>query len=147
MYLHDSPAKALFEQDTRLFSSGCIRVQKAFELAELVLNDPVKWNQAAMDAVVATEKTQTVNLAKPVPVLILYWTAQPRADGQVIFRNDVYQRDPATLAALNSDFRLPHRRELPLSGSNRLSVSRGGARPCRARGRGRVLPRTGRALP
>ena len=107
VYLHDSPAKALFEQDTRLFSSGCIRVQKAFELAELVLNDPVKWNRAAIDAVVATEKTQTVNLAKPVPVLILYWTAQPRADGQVIFRNDVYQRDPATLAALNSDFRLP----------------------------------------
>jgi len=107
VYLHDSPAKALFEQDTRLFSSGCIRVQKAFELAELVLNDPVKWNRAAIDAVVATEKTQTVNLAKPVPVLILYWTAQPRADGQVIFRNDVYQRDPATLAALNSGFRLP----------------------------------------
>jgi murein L,D-transpeptidase YcbB/YkuD len=42
-----------------------------------------------------------------VPVLILYWTAQPRPDGQVIFRNDVYGRDPATLAALDSDFRLP----------------------------------------
>ena len=40
-------------------------------------------------------------------VLILYWTAQPRPDGQVIFRKDVYGRDPATLAALDSDFRLP----------------------------------------
>jgi murein L,D-transpeptidase YcbB/YkuD len=49
----------------------------------------------------------TVNLAKPVPVLILYWTAQPRPDGQMNFRNDVYGRDAATLAALNSDFRLP----------------------------------------
>jgi murein L,D-transpeptidase YcbB/YkuD len=107
VYLHDSPAKSLFEQDTRLFSSGCIRVQKPFELTELVLNDPVKWNKAAIDAVVATGKTQTVNLAKPVPVLILYWTAQPRSDGQVIFRNDVYDRDPATLAALDSEFKLP----------------------------------------
>ena len=107
VYLHDSPAKSLFEQDTRLFSSGCIRVQKPFELTELVLNDPVKWNKAAIDAVVATGKTQTVNLAKPVPVLILYWTAQPRSDGQVIFRNDVYDRDAATLAALDSDFKLP----------------------------------------
>ena len=56
---------------------------------------------------VASGKTQTVNLAQPLPVLILYWTAQPRPDGQVIFRNDVYKRDAATLAALNSDFRLP----------------------------------------
>ena len=40
-------------------------------------------------------------------MLILYWTAQPRADGQVNFRNDIYGRDAATLAALNSDFRVP----------------------------------------
>ena len=44
VYLHDTPAKSLFEQDQRAFSSGCIRVQRPFELAELVLNDP-RWNQ------------------------------------------------------------------------------------------------------
>jgi murein L,D-transpeptidase YcbB/YkuD len=106
VYLHDSPAKSLYEQDQRTFSSGCIRVQKPFELAELVLNDP-QWNRQSMDAVIATKQTRTVNLKNPIPVLILYWTAQPQADGQVVFRNDVYGRDPATLAALNSDFRLP----------------------------------------
>ncbi len=107
VYLHDTPAKSLFDKDERTFSSGCIRVQKAFELAELVLRDPQRWNQQAMAEVVATKKMQTVNLAKPVPVLILYWTAQPRPDGQVIFRNDVYGRDPATLAALDSPFNAP----------------------------------------
>jgi murein L,D-transpeptidase YcbB/YkuD len=106
VYLHDSPAKSLYEQDQRTFSSGCIRVQKAFELAELVLNDP-QWNRQSMDAVIATKETRTVNLRQPVPVLILYWTAQPRSDGQVVFRNDIYGRDPVTLASLNSDFRLP----------------------------------------
>ncbi|MDH5176318.1 MAG: L,D-transpeptidase family protein [Gammaproteobacteria bacterium] len=106
VYLHDSPAKSLFEQDQRTFSSGCIRVQKPFELAELVLNDP-QWNKQSIDAVIATKETRTVNLKQPVPVLILYWTAQPRPDGQVIFRNDVYGRDAQTLAALNSDFRVP----------------------------------------
>ena len=104
VYLHDTPSKSLFDQDQRTFSSGCIRVQKAFELAELVLNDPAQWNQETMAAVVATKKMQTVNLAKPVPVLILYWTAQWPADGRVLFRNDVYNRDPATLAALDSPF-------------------------------------------
>jgi murein L,D-transpeptidase YcbB/YkuD len=106
VYLHDSPAKSLYEQDQRTFSSGCIRVQKAFELAELVLNDP-QWNKQSMDAVIATGETRTVNLRQPVPVLILYWTAQPRADGQLVFRNDVYGRDAPTLAALNSSSRLP----------------------------------------
>lgn len=106
VYLHDSPAKSLYDQDQRTFSSGCIRVQKPFELAELVLNDP-QWNQPSIKALIDSGATRTVNLAKPVPVLILYWTAQPRPDGQVIFRKDVYGRDAATLAALNSDFRLP----------------------------------------
>jgi murein L,D-transpeptidase YcbB/YkuD len=78
-----------------------------FELAERVLDDPERWNARTMAEVVASKKMQTVNLARPVPVLILYWTAQPRADGQVIFRNDVYGRDPATLAALDSAFSGP----------------------------------------
>ena len=104
VYLHDTPAKSLFDKDERTFSSGCIRVEKAFELAELVLNDPERWNAQTMAEVVGTRKMQTVNLAKPVPVLILYWTAQPRPDGQVIFRNDVYGRDPPTLAALDAPF-------------------------------------------
>jgi murein L,D-transpeptidase YcbB/YkuD len=107
VYLHDTPSKSLFDKDERTFSSGCIRVQKAFELAELVLNDPARWNQASMAEVVKAGAMKTVNLAKPVPVLLLYWTAQPTSDGQVSFRNDIYDRDPRTLAALDSDFRLP----------------------------------------
>jgi murein L,D-transpeptidase YcbB/YkuD len=101
VYLHDTPTKSLFDRDERTFSSGCIRVQKAFELAELVLNDPARWNATTITEVVAAKTTKTVNLASPVPVLILYWTAQPTPDGRVIFRNDVYGRDPPTLAALD----------------------------------------------
>jgi murein L,D-transpeptidase YcbB/YkuD len=107
VYLHDTPSKSLFDKDERTFSSGCIRVEKAFELAERVLDDPERWNARTMAEVVASKKMQTVNLARPVPVLILYWTAQPRADGQVIFHSDVYGRDPATLAALDSPFSAP----------------------------------------
>jgi murein L,D-transpeptidase YcbB/YkuD len=111
VYLHDTPSKELFERDTRTFSSGCIRVQKAFELAEMVLGDPGRWNQQSMAEIVASKRTQTVWLARKVPVLLLYWTAQPRADGQTIFRKDIYDRDPALLAALDSGFRLPQLRD------------------------------------
>jgi murein L,D-transpeptidase YcbB/YkuD len=107
VYLHDSPAKSLYEQEERAFSSGCIRVQRPFDLTELVLNDPQRWNQQSMRAVIDSGRTQTVNLQKPVPVLILYWTAQPTTDGQIIFRNDVYGRDPPLLKALDGAYRLP----------------------------------------
>ncbi|NJD31348.1 MAG: murein L,D-transpeptidase [Gammaproteobacteria bacterium] len=110
VYLHDTPTKNLFDKDERTFSSGCIRVQKAFELAELVLNDPERWNQKTMAEVVATGEMKTVNLARPVPVLLLYWTAQPTPDGQIIFRNDIYGRDPPLLAALDADFQRPAKR-------------------------------------
>jgi murein L,D-transpeptidase YcbB/YkuD len=116
VYLHDSPSKSLYERDERTFSSGCIRVQGAFELAELLLDDP-QWTQQSIQQVVATGRTRTVTLARPVPVLILYWTAQPRPDGQVIFRRDVYHRDAPTLAALDSDFRVPS----PVSGTAKAS--------------------------
>ena len=112
VYLHDSPAKSLYEQDQRTFSSGCIRVQKPFELAELVLNDP-QWNKQSMDAVIATKETRTVNLKQPVPVLILYWTAQPRPDGQV----DLPQRRlwARSSDARGAEQRLPRARHLALS--------------------------------
>lgn len=106
VYLHDSPSKSLYERDQRTFSSGCIRVQQAMELARLVLDDPA-WDASAIDAVVAQGETRTVNLKQPMPVLILYWTAQPRPDGQVIFRSDVYGRDPPLLAALDGEYRRP----------------------------------------
>jgi murein L,D-transpeptidase YcbB/YkuD len=104
VYLHDTPSKSLFDKDQRTFSSGCIRVQKALELAALVLDEPATWSQEAMAAAIATKQTRTVYLAKPIPVLLLYWTAQPLANGQVVFRDDIYGRDPPTLAALNGPF-------------------------------------------
>ena len=45
VYLHDTPSKALFEKDRRVFSSGCIRTERPLELVELLLADPARWNR------------------------------------------------------------------------------------------------------
>ncbi len=100
IYLHDTPSRELFNQAERNFSSGCIRVEDPLSLAEIVLADPVRWNRLALDAAIATGKTLTVRLPKPWPVLILYWTAELDADGDVRFLPDVYHRDPPLLQAL-----------------------------------------------
>lgn len=101
VYLHDTPSKDLFEEPKRAFSSGCIRVERPLELAQRLLTDS-RWSDAEINRVIASGKTTTVNMKKPLPVLLLYWTAYPTAGGQVAFAPDVYGRDPGVLQALDS---------------------------------------------
>jgi len=101
VYLHDTPNRNLFQKPRRLFSSGCVRVERPWELAELVLNDPARWNQDTFAQIVAAKKTRWVHLAKPLPVILAYWTAEAGANGEVMFREDVYERDAAVLSALD----------------------------------------------
>jgi L,D-transpeptidase YcbB len=104
VYLHDTPSKALFENSERAFSSGCIRVERPFELAQLVLNDPANWNDSTIDAVLKDGATRTVRLRAPVPVMIMYWTLDPTAEGPPVFKRDPYDRDLKLLMALDAPF-------------------------------------------
>ena len=103
IFLHDTPARGLFEQAERNFSSGCIRVEDPLSLAEIVLGEPARWNRSTLEAVIAGGKTRTLRLPKPWPVLILYWTAELDGEGRVRFLPDRYRRDPALLQALDGD--------------------------------------------
>ena len=105
VYLHDTPSKSLFNETVRAFSSGCIRTERPLELAEKLLADPARWNRSALDAAVAAGETRTVRLAKKVPVLIIYWTADYDEDGSVVFKPDPYSRDARELAALDAPFK------------------------------------------
>ena len=100
VYLHDTPSQGLFASEQRAYSSGCIRVERPRELAELLLDDPVRWSRDGLDRAIDTLKTQTVMLRKPVPLLLAYWTVDLREDGRVGFRPDIYDRDPPLLVAL-----------------------------------------------
>jgi murein L,D-transpeptidase YcbB/YkuD len=103
VYLHDTPSRSLFEKDTRAFSSGCIRVEKPFELVERLLADPA-WDAPALQKAVDSGETRTVRLDRPVRLLLIYWTVDEDDDGRVMFRQDVYDRDPPLARALNDRF-------------------------------------------
>ncbi|MDQ1303534.1 MAG: L,D-transpeptidase YcbB [Pseudomonadota bacterium] len=106
VFLHDTPARELFERTRRLLSSGCVRIEDPLSLAEILLADPARWNRQSLQAAIDTGKTQRVSLPRPWPVLMLYWTAELDAAGRLRFLPDVYDRDPALLAALNGEVRL-----------------------------------------
>lgn len=112
VYLHDTPSQSLFDKDTRATSSGCVRVERPLELAEILLDDPVKWNRAAIDSVVAAGKLQNVTLTRRMPVLLVYWTAWVDSGGALHFRPDIYGRDAKWSKGLDEPFRF---RRTPLA--------------------------------
>ena len=103
VYLHDTPSRDLFDEPTRAFSSGCIRVERPLELAELLLAQAKKWDAEAIRRVVASGTTTTVSLPRRLPVMLLYWTAFPaHGGGRVSFAPDIYKRDGGILKALDA---------------------------------------------
>jgi murein L,D-transpeptidase YcbB/YkuD len=100
VYLHDTNQPGLFDRNDRNLSSGCVRLEYPFELASLLMEGQPDWSPERLKAVLDSGKTTRVNLERPVPVLLTYWTAWVE-DGNVHFREDPYERDAPILEALN----------------------------------------------
>ncbi len=103
VYLHDTDNHSLFDRAERALSSGCVRIEHPFELADLILRDSPDWSPARRDAILASGQTTRINLPKPLPVLLTYYTAWVEG-GEVMFRDDIYERDQPLLAALDEPF-------------------------------------------
>ncbi|PSJ18979.1 L,D-transpeptidase family protein [Nitrosomonas supralitoralis] len=91
IYLHDTPSKSLFRKDIRTFSSGCIRLEKPFELAAFALKKQSLPEKFSADLV--SDKTITTHLPKPLPLYMVYITAWADEQNKVHFYPDIYDRD------------------------------------------------------
>jgi L,D-transpeptidase YcbB len=95
VYLHDTPADALFARPRRAFSHGCVRLEKPEALARFVLKGAEGWSDAQIARAMRSGREQFVALDAPVPLRIAYFTTWVDADGQVLFAPDVYRHDVA----------------------------------------------------
>jgi L,D-transpeptidase YcbB len=90
IYLHDTPSKALFDEETRAFSHGCIRVEDPQSLAVLVLGgESTGWTDERIEAAIGG-KERTVFLPRPLPIHIEYFTDFVDEFGDLKERPDVY---------------------------------------------------------
>ncbi|WP_203300061.1 L,D-transpeptidase family protein [Marinobacter sediminum] len=112
VYLHDTPSQGLFGRVDRSFSSGCIRVEQPFVLAEKLLSGDPKWDRDRIRAAVDSAEPKTITLPAPVPVYLQYWTAWVDDKDRLQFRNDIYNRDSRLLARL---------RETPSGNAQRMT--------------------------
>jgi L,D-transpeptidase YcbB len=114
VYLHDTPAKALFNRTNRSFSHGCIRVENPLDVAATLLRlaGVQGWDRQRLDETVASGARTIVRLKAPIPVYIVYLTALVEMDDRgaaperaIQFRSDFYGRDVRLAAALHTDLR------------------------------------------
>ena len=99
VYLHDTPARRLFERERRDFSHGCIRLEAPVALAQFVLRDEPAWTADRIREAMGTGVSTTLRLRQPVPVLIAYSTVVARAES-VYFYPDLYGDDAVLDRAL-----------------------------------------------
>jgi murein L,D-transpeptidase YcbB/YkuD len=107
VYMHDTPSTEFFAKSRRDFSHGCIRLEKPADLAAWVLRDNPGWTPERIHAAMNGSTTQQVNLAHPIPVLIVYATVVVLEDNLVHFYDDIYGHDAALEAVLAKGYPYP----------------------------------------
>lgn len=100
IYLHDTPAKELFDREARDYSSGCIRLNEPFELAYRLLARQMDDPRTYFDNLVASGRQTRVDIEVHVPVHLVYFTAFTGPTGEIQYRRDIYGRDARLFAAL-----------------------------------------------
>ncbi len=103
IYLHDTPSKHLFASDSRAYSHGCVRVERPFALAWLLLSDQLEDPGTMIEETLATGKETNVPLERPIPISLLYLTSWVDEAGVLNFREDVYKRDEILARALRAN--------------------------------------------
>ncbi len=110
IFLHDTPNRNLFNQENRALSHGCIRTERAQELAITLailgnLATTPETRKAAADEAVAIStsgKYTRVPVQKTMPVYITYFTMGRDITGQLRQFNDIYGRDAPVLASFDA---------------------------------------------
>jgi murein L,D-transpeptidase YcbB/YkuD len=92
VYLHDTNHRDYFSKSSRSLSSGCVRVENPLPLAQYMLQDRY-WTMERICEVIATKKTTTIPLKEKIDIHQLYWTAWMNRDGNMEFRQDIYNLD------------------------------------------------------
>ena len=92
VYLHDTDNKSLFQYRYRVYSSGCMRLERPFELLEVLKSRISSKDLRQIDKYRNTLKNKVINFTRKLPVYTTYFTVFEK-NGLVYFRKDIYEYD------------------------------------------------------
>lgn len=102
LHLHDTPTPGLFSLPVRALSHGCIRVEATAALARRLLLEDPSWSDEEIERGFASDRERVVELKRPLPLHIVYWTVSINSKKLIQFHRDVYHRDETVLEALSA---------------------------------------------
>jgi murein L,D-transpeptidase YcbB/YkuD len=92
VYLHDTDNKSLFQYRYRVYSSGCMRLEKPFELLDILNSRITSSGLRTISKYRDTLTNKVINFTKKLPVHTTYLTVFKR-NGLIYFRKDIYEYD------------------------------------------------------
>ncbi|MGC9350445.1 MAG: L,D-transpeptidase family protein [Sulfurovum sp.] len=114
VYLHDTDNKSLLSRRYRIYSSGCMRVQKPFELMYTLLRHTRgRYTEEKINEILESNEPTTIRLSSHIPVHITYFTVF-KENGKAHFKNDIYLYDQiiseSIIGRSKETFTVPHQR-------------------------------------
>ena len=118
VYLHDTDNKSLLDRRYKIYSSGCMRVEKPFDLVHtLLVHARGKYDDAKIAKILESNKPTTIRLKKSIPVHMLYFTVY-KEDGLAYFKHDIYLYDKIIEESVEgnkkSTFKIPDKRMISI---------------------------------
>lgn len=125
MYLHDTNHRDLFAKPERTYSSGCIRVERPYDIAEFVLKNNKDWDNKMVPEIIMTGEKTDISAEEYMPVYIIHQTAWLDGYGNVVFGADIYKRDHDLIEVLESanGFKMPSYEEITSSHKTKILAS------------------------
>lgn len=114
VYLHDTDNKLLLTRRYKVYSSGCMRLSKPFDLMNILLKYSKRsYSPSDIDDIIRTNEPTTIRLSKAIPIYMLYFTVYEE-DGLAYFRHDIYLYDKiieeSTTGNKKATFSIPEKR-------------------------------------
>ncbi|TRD11746.1 L,D-transpeptidase [Erythrobacter insulae] len=101
IFFHDTPSRGLFGNANRALSHGCIRTERALELAiTMAILGKGASKEEAVEIATSGEYTK-VMIEDKLPAYITYFTMASDINGEMQTFADIYDRDAPVLASLD----------------------------------------------
>ncbi len=106
VYMHDTPAKELFDKPMRAYSHGCIRVEKPMELMHYLLDLDGRWSgerrKELLEQWFDSEQEKWLALRETLPVHLEYYVTRVDGRGRAHFLADLYDLDEPRMKTIDA---------------------------------------------
>ena len=106
VYLHDTQSKSLFKRENRTFSHGCVRLENPDKLAQYLTDKYTNHRDLNIENIISENERHEIALSEKVKIYIQYITCTASENSEMMFLDDIYNKDLEEIKAIFPDLLL-----------------------------------------